>query len=77
MSAWNYRPVRHEEPSKLDDSVDVWWGLHEVYYDDTGTPIMFAPEPDVVGDTHEELIHTLELMLKDARERPPFEPPEK
>lgn len=75
MSTWNYRPVRREQKSGLDDSIDVWWGLYEVYYFGNGKPRMMASDPEVVADSREELIKALEMMLKDAREREPFDPP--
>lgn len=64
---WNYRIVRHHEPSE-------WYGLHEVYYDDDGKPTSMTADPvDFVcdGDEGSEgLVRSLEMALADAKRRP-------
>lgn len=64
--SWNYRLVVQHEDGTL--------ALHEVYYDDVGTPVMytvdpvnFAVDPD---DGLSDLIASLETALRDAKERP-------
>ena len=65
---WDY-----PQPSgtRYDDG-DV--GLHEVYYDDQGTPVMMTEQPVGFVASAEEgaqgLIRSLELALQDAQNRP-------
>lgn len=33
---WNYRVIRHDP--KPGDPSHIWYGLHEVFYDDNGEP---------------------------------------
>ena len=65
MTTWNDRVVR-------DDEGDV--GLHEVYDDDQGTPVMMTEQPVRFVASAEEgvqgLIRSLELALQDAPNRP-------
>lgn len=76
MSTWNYRPIRFEK-KLLSDPV-IWWELREVYYDDDGKPTMMSDHAaEIAFDDRDTLIKALEMMLKDAREREPFEPPAK
>jgi hypothetical protein len=56
---WNFRIFRHKDKH-------VWYGLHEVFYNDQGVPETYATEPDAVGDTIDELIDSLVLMIRDA-----------
>lgn len=45
----------------------MWYALHEVYYNDEGVPITYAEEPEVVGDNIQDLVESIELMLKDTK----------
>lgn len=62
--SWNYRVLRH-----LDGSL----ALHEVYYR-KGKPVSFTLNPVCFGIDGDEglqgLIASLEMALRDARERP-------
>ena len=55
--SWNYRVVRHGEGDRL------WYGLHEVYYNDDGSICCWAPKADVVGESLKELRDGLDFML--------------
>lgn len=69
---WNYRIVRTKDESGAD-----WFAVHEVHYDAEGEPLGMTEKPVTVeGETPEDIIGDLELMLKDARDRPVFDPPE-
>ncbi len=63
--SWNYRIVQHDEG---------WMGLHEVYYNDNGTPSLYTAKPVGFIATEDEdetaIIESLELALRDARTRP-------
>ena len=64
---WNYRLVKHDDtPPKSKSGKYVYYGLHEVYYNDDGSIYMYAPDPDVVGDSIEEIRESLEMMLRDV-----------
>ncbi len=57
---WNYRVMRH----RVGMSGSIYYGLHEVYYK-AGRPWLWSQEPDVQGDTIDELGSTLRMMLND------------
>ncbi|MDD5722687.1 MAG: hypothetical protein PHY29_02980 [Syntrophales bacterium] len=55
---WNYRVVRHELKG------EVWFAIHEVYYNKSGEVCAMTKEPDPpVGDTIEELKTDITQML--------------
>lgn len=43
------------------------YGLYEVIYNDEGEISAHTEEPEVIADTPEELIESLEMMLNDAK----------
>ena len=67
--SWNYRIVQHltrGEPA---------YALHEVYYGEDGIENGHTQAPiEFVGDSPEEVIRSLEMALKDAKERPVYVP---
>ena len=77
--AWNYRiGVTSIEVKTVNDVTykgtgefhsEKHFGIYEVYYDEDGN-IMFTTENPVepCGETKEELIECLEMMLSDAKE---------
>ena len=68
MTTWNYRVVRY-------DDGDL--GLHEIYYDDQGKPVMMTEQPVGFVASGEEgvegLIQSLERALQEAQNRPILE----
>ena len=63
---WNYRLVKHDDtPPKTKSGEYVYYGLHEVYYNDDGSIYLYAPDAEVVGDSPEEMASTLQMMLND------------
>lgn len=62
---WNYRIIQHKEGH---------FALHEVYYNEAGKPDGLTDSPVSFGADKDEgpegIITSLELALKDARERP-------
>ena len=64
---WNYRIIRHTAPK-------VWFGLHEVFYDDTGKPISYTEKPiDFTADKDEgadDIVTMLRQALSDAEKLP-------
>lgn len=69
--SWNYRIVRCET------GMGPVWELHEMYYDEDGTPKYRTSEPvDFVSDEGPEgVIKALEMALNDARTRPVMDDP--
>ena len=57
---WNYRIIRHRTKRA------VYYGLHEVYYRKNGKIYLWAPDAEVTGDTKDEIVAHLALMLRDA-----------
>ena len=79
MSHWNYRigVKKHKYNSINEDGVnepfeDLEYGLVECYYDDECN-IKFTTERFIEpsGETKEELIENIEMMLKDAKKDAP------
>lgn len=82
MSHWNYRiGFKRHSVDVIDDVTyettgdvveELTYGLVECYYDDDGN-IKFTTERFIEpsGETKEELIENLEMMLKDARKDAP------
>jgi hypothetical protein len=69
---WNYRVMRHESRNEVTGKIDVWFALHEVFYENknvndlkvTTADVSYTTEPiDVVGDSVEDLRETLRHML--------------
>ena len=54
---WNYRIIKDGET----------YGLYEVFYNDDDEISLHAENPDVVGESVDEIISSLELMLGDAK----------
>ena len=67
---WNYRLIHHD----IATPQYQWIGLHEVYYDHDGKPKSWTEKAiTFVCDAEEGsagLVRSLEMALKDARDRP-------
>ena len=62
---WNYRVI------KYDDADEVFFQIHEVYYNEDNEIEAYTEEPMVpFGETQEELIAELEMMINDAKKYP-------
>jgi hypothetical protein len=69
--SWNYRLVRYK-----DDPESI--GLHEVFYNDAGEAWAMTERPvGFAGPNVEEVVASLELALRDAKNKPVFQEPEK
>jgi len=63
---WNYRVVK----KRYEDTELVFFGIHEVYYDEEGKPNLVTQEPiDVSGESVEDLLDIYETM-KEAFRKP-------
>ena len=59
--SWNYRIMKHGEKD------GVWYGVHEVFYDDDGN-LSWTMKPVVASaDSPEGVIEDVELMLADIK----------
>jgi hypothetical protein len=57
---WNYRILEHKN---VDGS--SWFAIHEVYYDEAGTPEFCSEEPCFAhGEDAEDLTVDMEYMMK-------------
>ena len=59
---WNYRIIKRE----VEDQPDQY-GLFEVFYNDDGEISAHAEEPELIGESPEDLLVTLRLMLDDTQ----------
>ena len=54
---WNYRIIKDDET----------YGLYEVFYNEKGEIALHSENPDVVGESVDDIVKSLELMLGDAK----------
>mgnify|MGYP001478475238 FL=1 len=54
---WNYRIIKDKDT----------YGLYEVFYNDDGKITAHSEEPEIVGESAEDLLQTLRLMMDDAQ----------
>lgn len=70
MSHWNYRILAHPPHPIQKEDLAIYLEIHEVYYEDDGTPGGPTANPvSVGGETVEEVGKVLEMM-KAALEKP-------
>lgn len=70
--SWNYRVIRHKTAPTGNAKLDAvtpkeWYGLHEVSYDEKGEINGWFDEPEVTGETLEELRRTITMMYLAAQ----------
>ena len=65
---WNYRIIKR----KCSETGEVYYGLNEVFYTEQGKLMAYSENDEVIGDTPEEIIQTLKMMLKDAKKNQPI-----
>lgn len=61
---WNYRVILHAK-----DPNNVYYGLHEVHYEN-GIAYAHGAEPTIVSDDLEGIIWSLQTMLNDVTTKP-------
>ena len=54
---WNYRIIKDAET----------YGLYEVFYNDDGDISFHSENPDTIGESVDDIVKSLELMLGDAK----------
>jgi hypothetical protein len=55
--SWNYRVIRSREPNG-----EFYYAIHECYYDGDRLPHSWKSPASVGGETHDELLTTLQQM---------------
>ena len=65
--SWNYRIIKR----KCKVTGDVYYGLNEVFYKKTGELLAFSDEDDIIGDSPQEIVEVLYMMLADAKKDQP------
>jgi len=65
---WNYRIMK----SKCPRTGEFYYTLNEVFYYDGGKPKAYSERDEVMGDTKEEIISILKMMLTDAKKDRPI-----
>ena len=63
---WNYRIMRR----KCKETGEMYYSLNEVFYED-GKLSMYSETNEVIGNTKDEIISVLEMMIKDAKKKQP------
>ena len=65
---WNNRIVKHGQDG------GIWYGLHEVFYDDNDEPEAYTLEPiAIVGDSVKDVEGQLAMIMKDLKSHPPLD----
>ena len=54
---WNYRIIKDKDA----------YGLYEVMYNDDGEIFAHSEKPEIVGESPEDILETLKLMLRDVK----------
>jgi len=63
IMTWNYRIIKH------DKTKNVYFAVHEVYYDEKGSVKGWTEDPiDIVGDSKQEILNTLNHMVEDTKQ---------
>ena len=65
--SWNYRIIKR----KCKKTGEVYYGLNEVFYKKTGELLAFTEEDDIIGDSPQEIVEVLYMMLADAKKDQP------
>lgn len=64
---WNLRLVKHTDRKFRR----IWYGVHEVFYTDSGKPWAMTQNPvEVEGDTPEEVYRYLDMIRRDLKRLP-------
>lgn len=65
--SWNFRLVRHKDPR----TSAVWYGIHEVFYNEAGRPFTMTEDPvDIAGRSPREVRGYLKMIQRDIERLP-------
>lgn len=73
---WNTRIIKHTVKGKYKNGkeyCETYYGIHEVYYDKQGKPIMWTENPIRLTFQDKEEFETLLKQILDANDRPVLE----
>jgi hypothetical protein len=65
---WNYRIIKR----KCKETDETYYALNEVFYKRTGELMAFSDEDDIVGESPQEIVEVLYMMLADAKKDQPI-----
>ena len=65
---WNYRIIKRAS----ENEPEYYYALNEVFYEKNGKPMAFSNADTIVGNSPEEIIEVLEIMLADAKKDKPI-----
>lgn len=65
---FNYRIIKRV----CKETAYEYYALNEVFYNDKGQHIAYSERDDIVGDSPEEIIRVLKMMLSDAKKDQPI-----
>lgn len=64
---WNFRLVKHTERKPKR----VWYGVHEVFYNDAGKPMGMTQDPVAIdGESVKDALEYLEMIRRDLKRLP-------
>ena len=64
---WNYRIMKRICP----ETGEIYYALNEVFYKEKGALMSYSERDDIVGNSPEEIVEVLEMMLTDAKKDAP------
>ena len=64
---WNYRIMK----SKCPRTGEFYYTLNEVFYHDDGKPRAYCDRDGIVGESPQEIVEVLYMMLTDAKKDQP------
>lgn len=64
---WNTRIIKHT--IKYSDIIEIWYGIHEVYYYKDGRPAAWTEEPIRFSFEDKEHFEDMLRQISDAKER--------
>jgi len=64
--SWNYRIIKKRDKELKEDQ----YFLAEVFYDHDGSLRGYSGETSIWGNTKDEIIDVLEMMMEDAKKHP-------
>jgi len=65
---WSYRIIKRAS----ENEPEYYYALNEVFYKKNGKPMAFSDADTIVGNSPEEIIELLEIMLADAKKDRPI-----
>jgi len=65
---WSYRIIKRAS----ENESEYYYALNEVFYKKNGKPMAFSDADAIVGNSPEEIIELLEIMLADVKKDRPI-----